>query len=69
MKSVMYYYNGVEAAEELHEDEAVDKLEQGQVIERAGEYWRVVEIKSVTTVSVPKEPDALMVFLEGPVPR
>jgi len=28
-----------------------------------------VEIKSVTRVSAPKEPDALMVFLEGPIPR
>jgi len=69
MKSVVYYCNGVEDAEELHEDEAVAKLEQGKVIERAGEYWRVVEIQSVTTVSAPKEPDALMVFLEGPIPQ
>jgi hypothetical protein len=69
MKSVVYYHNGVENAEELHEDEAVDQLEQGKVIERAGGYWRVVEIKSVTTVSAPKEPDALKVFLEGPIPQ
>ena len=69
MKSIVYYCNGVEGAEELHEDEAMKMLEQGKVIERAGEYWRVVEIKSVTTVSAPKEPDALMVFLEGPIPQ
>jgi hypothetical protein len=34
MKNVMYYYNGVQSEQELHEDEVVDKLAQGQVMER-----------------------------------
>ena len=41
MKNVMYFYNGVQGEEELHEDEVVDKRAQGQAMERAGEYWRI----------------------------
>jgi hypothetical protein len=37
MKNVMYYYNSAEGEEELHEDEEVDKLVKGGVVERNGE--------------------------------
>ena len=39
MKNVMYYYNGVEGEEELHEDEEVDKLVKGGVVD-TGKLWR-----------------------------
>jgi hypothetical protein len=51
MKNVMYYYNGVQGEEELHEDEVVDKLAQGQVMERDGEYWRIIEVDTLPVVS------------------
>jgi hypothetical protein len=38
MKHVVYYHNGVEGEEELHEDEEVAKLVKGEVVERASEY-------------------------------
>ena len=37
MKNVMFYYNGIQAEEELHDDEVVEKLAEGQVMERAGD--------------------------------
>ena len=33
MKNVMYYYNSAEGEEELHEDEEVDKLVKGGVVD------------------------------------
>jgi hypothetical protein len=68
MKNVMYYYNYVQSEEELHEDEVVDKLVQGKVMERAGEYWRIIEVKIVTVASEPTRIDVVEVFLAGPVP-
>ena len=68
MKNVMYFYNGVQSEEELHEDEVVDKLAQGEVMERAGEYWRIVEVKNVTVVGKLTRIDVVQVFLVGPVP-
>jgi hypothetical protein len=68
MKNVMYFYNGVQREEELHEDETVDKLSQGQVMERAGEYWRIVEVLTVVVASEPRRIDVVKVFLSGPVP-
>jgi hypothetical protein len=68
MKNVMYYYNGLQSEEELHEDEVVDKLVQGEVMERAGEYWRIIEVKTVTVASEPPRIDVVQVFLAGPVP-
>jgi hypothetical protein len=65
---VMYYYNGLQSEEELHEDEVVDKLVQGEVMERAGEYWRIIEVKTVTVASEPPRIDVVEVFLAGPVP-
>jgi hypothetical protein len=44
MKNVMYYYNSAEGEEELHEDEEVDKLVKGGVVERNGENWKILEI-------------------------
>jgi hypothetical protein len=34
MRSVLYYYNGIEGEEELHEDEEVKKLAKDEIIER-----------------------------------
>jgi hypothetical protein len=68
MKNVMYYYNGLQSEEELHEDEVVDKLVQGEVMERAGEYWRIIEVKTVTVASEPPRIDVVEVFLVGSVP-
>jgi hypothetical protein len=41
MKNVMYFYNGIQSEEELHDDEVADKLAKGQLMERAGEYWKM----------------------------
>ena len=68
MKNVMYFYNGVQSEEELHEDEVVDKLVQGEVMERAGEYWRIIEVKPIIVASEPARIDVVEVFLAGPVP-
>jgi hypothetical protein len=68
MKNVMYYYNGVQGEEELHEDEVVDKLAQGQVMERTGEYWRIIELETLMVVSEPRRIDVVKVFLAGPEP-
>jgi len=68
MKNVMYYYNGVQSEQELHEDEVVDKLSPGQVMERAGEYWRITEVKTVILASEPTRIDVVEIFLVGPEP-
>jgi hypothetical protein len=67
MKLVIYYYNAIEGEEELHEDEEFGKIMKDAVIERNGEYWRVIEILTTTAVGDPKLPDSVKVFLEGPV--
>ena len=67
MKSVMYYYNGVEGEEELHEDAEVDRLVKGGVIERNGENWEIVETLTTVGLSVPKPIDIVRVYLAGPV--
>ena len=66
MKNVMYYYNGIQSEQELHEDQVVDKLAQGQVMERAGEYWRITEVKTVIVASEPIRIDVVEIFLTGP---
>ena len=53
MKNVMYYYNAIEGEEELHEDEEVAKLVNGEVIERNGEYWRITEVLTTTGLRSP----------------
>ena len=69
MKNVMYFYNGVQSEEELHDDEVADKLANGQLMERAGEYWRIVEVKTDMVASNPARIDVVKVFLTGPEPR
>jgi hypothetical protein len=49
MRLVSYYYNGVEGNEELHENEGIDQPVAGDVIERAGEYWTVLEVRAGET--------------------
>jgi hypothetical protein len=67
MKNVMYHYNGVEGEEELHEDEKIEKLKEGCIIERAGEHWKILELRSgKTSESVGIE--NVRIFLEGPKP-
>jgi hypothetical protein len=65
MKNVMYHYNSAEGEEELHEDEEVDKLVKGGVVERNGENWKIVEILATVGVSVPKPLDIVRVYLAG----
>jgi hypothetical protein len=67
MKLVMYYYNAMEGEEELHEDEEFGKIMKDAVIERNGEYWRVIEILMTTALGDPNAPDSVRVFLSGPV--
>ena len=67
MKNVMYHYNGFEGVEELHEDEELAKLGQGMVIEREGEYWRIIEIQMHIAVSAERPLDLIKVYLEGPL--
>jgi hypothetical protein len=66
MKNVMYFYNGVQSEEELHDDEVADKLAKGQLMERAGEYWKIVEVKTDMIASDPARIDVVKVFLTGP---
>jgi hypothetical protein len=66
MKNVMYFYNATEGEEELHEDAEVDKLVKGEVLERNGENWKIVEILTTVGVSVPKPIDIVRVYLAGP---
>jgi hypothetical protein len=69
MKNVMYFYNGVQSEEELHDDEVADKLAKDQLMERAGEYWKIVEVKTDMIASDPARIDVVKVFLTGPEPR
>jgi hypothetical protein len=66
MKNVMYHYNGVQGEQELHDDEVADKLAEGQTIERAGEYWKIIDVQTDTIASDPERIDVVKVFLEGP---
>jgi hypothetical protein len=68
MKHVMYHYNGVQGEEELHDDEVMDKLTEGQVIERGGEYWKIIEMHTMVVATDPERVDVVNVFLEGPKP-
>jgi hypothetical protein len=69
MKNVMYFYNGIQSEEELHDDEVADKLANGQLMERAGEYWRIVEVRTDMVASNPARIDVVKIFLTGPEPR
>jgi hypothetical protein len=57
MKNVMYFYNGIQSEEELHDDEVVAKLTEGQMVERAGENWKIVQVETVTVASEPERTD------------
>jgi hypothetical protein len=59
MKNVMYFYNGVQSEEELHDDEVVAKLTEGQIMERVGEYWKIVGVETVTVASEPERTDVV----------
>ena len=63
----MYYYNAIEGEEELHEEEALAKLEKGNTIERNGEYWLIVDVLATTGIGTPKPFDSIRVFLSGPL--
>jgi hypothetical protein len=66
MKNVMYFYNGIQSEEELHDDDVVAKLTEGQMMERAGENWKIVQVETVTVASDPERTDIVKVFLVGP---
>jgi hypothetical protein len=66
MKNVMYFYNGIQSEEELHDDEIVAKLAEGQMMERAGEIWKIVQVETVTVASDPERTDIVKIFLVGP---
>ena len=51
MKNVMYFYNDIQSEEELHDDEVVANLVEGQMMERAGENWKIVQVETVTVAS------------------
>jgi hypothetical protein len=63
----MYYYNAVEGEEEFHEEDELAKLEKGNIIERRGEYWRIIDVLATTGIGTPKPVDSIRVFLSGPV--
>lgn len=67
MRAVVYYYNALEGEEELHEEEALAKLEKGNIIERNGEYWLIIDVLTTTGIGTPKPIDSTRVFLSGPV--
>jgi hypothetical protein len=69
MKNVMFFYNGVQSEEELHDDEVADKLGKDQLMERAGKYWKIVEVRTDMIASDPVRIDVVKVFLTGPEPR
>lgn len=72
MKSVLYYYNGIEGEEELHEDEEVAKLVKGETIERNGGYWQIIDVvkpaSEAEADAVTIDLDPMKVFLAGPQP-
>jgi hypothetical protein len=68
MKQLMYFYNGVQSEEELHDDEVAAKLTGGEIVERAGEYWKIAGVETVTVASNPERIDIVKVFLVGPQP-
>lgn len=67
VRAVMYYYNAVEGEEELHEEDSLTRLKRGNVIERRGEYWRIIDVVTTTGIGTPKPLDSIRVFLAGPV--
>jgi thiamine biosynthesis protein ThiC len=69
MKNVMFFYNGVQSEEELHDDEVADKLGKDQLMERAGKYWKIVEVQKDIIASDPVRIDVVKVFLAGPESR
>jgi len=69
MKNVMYHYNGVQDEEELHDDEVMEKLVAGQIMERAGQYWTITDVETVLVASDPERIDVVKVFLAGPQRR
>ena len=47
----MYFYNDIQSEEELHDDEVVANLVEGQMMEGAGENWKIVQVETVTVAS------------------
>ena len=63
----MYYYNGVEGEEELHEEDYLTGLKKENVIERRGVHWRIIDVLTTTGIGTPRPLDSIRVFLVGPV--
>jgi hypothetical protein len=67
MKNVMYFYNGIEGEEELHEDDKVTSLTPGELLERAGERWKIIDVQLRKGVGEHQPMDIIKVYLEGPI--
>jgi len=52
--------------EELHDDEVMEKLVAGQIMERGGQYWKITDVETVLVASDPERIDVVKVFLAGP---
>jgi len=63
----MYYYNALEGEEELHDEDYLTRLKKGNVIERRGENWRIIDVVTTTGIGTPKPVDSIRIFLAGPV--
>jgi len=67
MKNIVYYYNGIEGEEELHENNDGTNLIQGAVMERVGENWKIIDVRVHTAASALRPLDLIKVYLEGPI--
>ena len=67
VRAVMYYYNALEGEEELHDEDYLTRLKKGNVIERRGENWRIIDVVTTTGIGTPKPVDSIRIFLAGPV--
>ncbi len=67
MKNIVYYYNSIEGEEELHENNEVTDLIQGAVMERAGENWKIIDVRVHIAASALRPLDLIKVYLEGPI--
>ena len=65
----MYHYNGIQDEQELHDDEFMEKLVTGQIMERAGQYWKITDVETVLVAGDPERIDVVKVFLAGPQRR
>jgi hypothetical protein len=61
----LHFYSGVRGEDELHEDKMVNEPADGQVMECAGEYCKIVGIQTVTVASNPERIDVVKGSISG----